>query len=223
MACGPSAAQHQCPFSPKSCLTYPDKLRNVTQHKSGLAWSWRQASVSEPQASSPRRPPQSPRDKPSLCQSTALRCALACGAVRRCGTLCSVLSCCGLLCCALLCCAVIASPGCPANIKHHLSYNRPRQCRLSQLTPAADLLGAGPRRSGRALSDLIKPVHTIDASNGAGGLKSHAGGPEWFRLYGRRFHPKDAALERVLDSPLGSELATQQTVAPVVVYTTEHG
>lgn len=62
------------------------------------------------------------------------------------------------------------------------------------------MLGAGPRRSGRALSDLIKPVHTIDASTGAGGLKSHAGGPEWFRLYGRRFHPKDAALERVLDS-----------------------
>lgn len=173
--------------APNLCLTYPNKLRNVTQHKSGLVCPWRQASVSEPQRGALVVPLT--HHATNLIVPMVLRCAEPCSAGPHCaGPHCAVL------------CAVITLPCCPANIKHHLSSNRPKPCHLGQLTLTADVLGARPRRSGRALSDLIKPVHTIDASNGAGGLNSHAGWPKWFPLHRHRFRPKDAALERVLDA-----------------------
>lgn len=75
---------------PPICLTTAKKLRNVTQHKSGLVWSWRPASVSEPQRAALAVPLA--HLAANLVAPTALCCAALCCVVL-CGDCVALLSC----------------------------------------------------------------------------------------------------------------------------------
>lgn len=162
MARGRSTAQH-----PNLCLTYPNKLRNVTQHKSGLVCPWRQASVSESQ-----------------------RAALAVPLTHHATNLIvpMVLHCAGLCCagphCPALHCAVLCSDYVVLLSREHQASS---QFQPSKTMPSRPIninrrpVGCAPQALGSCIvgSHQASPHHRcIDASNGAGGLNSHAGKPK---------------------------------------------
>lgn len=184
MASGRSTAQQHNihPSRQSLCLTYPNKLRNVTQHKSGLVWSWRQASVSEPQRSRPRRPPHSPRDKPN-CSHGAAPCAVLCCIVAV------------LIHAVVLRCLVVPRPSSIISVP-----TRPEPCHLGQLTLTAEPVGCAPQ----TLGSCIVGSHQASPHHRCIKWRWWAEQPCWqargVSSHGHRFRPKDAALERVLDS-----------------------
>jgi hypothetical protein len=166
---GRSTPQH--PISPPPiCLTSANKLRNVTQHKSGLFGLGGKL----PSPKNHSEPPS-----PSL---------VARHNTNPLGPVVPI----SLPCCLSLSFKHRLTSNRPQPMPSQpISIGRRPVVGFRPQTPGSCIVGshqASPHH------------RCFDASNRPGGLDSHVAGPEWSPLYSHRFRPEDAALERVLDS-----------------------